>query len=161
MPSHPFAFRVVFFAALSATALVLLNRCGMEQSQAPSGTFRSVFQAIQSNNCAECHTATGSAWINDNVQLEFANSASAYTGLTTKTVMGASSVGICAGIKQVKPNSLAQSYLAGVLFADVHKNDFAGVVGCTPYATHLTDVNLSAAQVTSIKAWINNGAPND
>jgi len=141
--------------------MILLNRCGLEQANAPSGTFRSVFQALQTNNCAECHTATGAAFVEDNVQLEFGDSASAYSGLTTKTVSGASSVVSCGGISLVTPNDLSKSYFAAVLFADLGIPGFAGQGSCNPYPLHHTDTNLSSMHQESIKAWINNGAPND
>lgn len=142
-------------------AVLLLARCGLEQAEAPSGTFRSVFQAFQSNNCTECHTPTGAAWQSDGVQLDFSDASAAYTGLTTQNVMGASSVGNCPGVKLVVPGDLNKSYFAAVLFDDIPQDDFAGVTGCTVYPTHHADVNLSASQQTSIRAWIQNGANND
>ncbi len=155
------SLRFVPLLVLAVASVVLLNRCGLEQAAAPSGTFRSVFEAIQVNNCAECHTATGTAFVEDGVELEFGNAASAFSGLTTKTVTGNISDGICGGVPLVTANDLSKSYFAAVLFEDVATDDFAGQTGCTPYSTHHTDTNLSSLHQESIKAWINNGAPND
>ena len=148
-----------FTSIVLALTVLVLARCGLEQAQAPSGTFRSVFQAFESNNCAECHAPTAAAYAVDGVQMDLSAQAAAYSDLTTKNSFSPST-GDCAGIKLVTGGDLSKSYFAAVLLADVATDNFAGT-SCTPCSEHHTSQNLTDAQKTSIRTWIENGAPND
>jgi hypothetical protein len=149
----------ILFPGLAGLGLLLLIGCDQNAS-APSGTFRSVYEAIERSNCVECHTATGSAWQQDDVELEFATASAAFIGLTTRNVTGKSSVSSCGTQKLVVPGDVARSYFVAMVDPEVFSG-YETLTGCTPYPTHIQDTNLSAAQRASIKQWISRGAPND
>jgi hypothetical protein len=149
----------ILVSGLAGAGLLFLTGCDQNAS-APSGTFRSVYEAIQRSNCVECHTATGSAWQLDEVELEFATASAAFAGLTTRNVTGKSSVSSCGTRKLVVPGDVPRSYLVAMVDQEVF-DGFETLTGCAPFPTHIQDTNLSAAQRASIKEWISRGAPND
>jgi hypothetical protein len=142
-----------FFGMVAIGTLVLAN------CTKPSDTttqFTAVYQALSSNNCISCHTPSGAAAASL-VQLDFTTEALAYSTLTTKTVSGTSSSGICGGVPIVVAGNSANSYLAAVLIASyAHSNFYKS--GCTPYSGHLSDTNISATEQQTILNWIQNGA---
>ena len=165
-------FRSKFFGALPlfvafALLSVMLTRCG-ENRWAPAppiGSFEDVYEKIKKGNCTECHVPTASAYKDDGVLLDFSTIDKAYASMTVNpknaklpaVVTGKSSKTICADVRIVTPKAVNKSYFAAVLYDTVHKDDFAGKKGCTPYATHLTDTNMAGAE-KSIKKWIEDGA---
>lgn len=148
------------FVAFGVLAL-MLSRCGVNQPSAPAGSFRDVYEILKKSNCTECHVRTGSAWKEDGVRLDFATAKDAYNGLTKNVVTGNSSKTICKDVKLVTASNVQKSYFVAVLDDTVHKDDFAGKKGCTPYATHLTNTNLSKEQKSSIRKWVTSGAKDD
>jgi hypothetical protein len=148
------------FVALGVLAVVL-SRCGQNYPSAPAGSFRDVYDIVKKSNCNECHVPTGAAWKEDGVRLDFGTAKDAYSTLTKNIVTGKSSKTICKDVKIVTPGKVDKSYFLAVLDETVYREDFAGKKGCSPYATHLTDTNLSDAQKSSIRKWIENGAKDD
>lgn len=138
----------------------LLSSCGKKEAATPaSGTFASVYATIQGANCSQCHQP-GGVGPDANVQLDFTSSAQAYTGLTTYNSQGQRTP-TCNGIPLVQDGSPNDSYLMAVLFSDYSGNTF-GHSGCTPYYTeHAQNFSLSAAEQSSIQAWISAGALNN
>jgi hypothetical protein len=139
---------------------LLLSACG-KSTESTSGTFTQVYTNTLSRACIECHKPGTAATDQDGVTLNFSTQATAFSTLLESTVRGASSTGTCGSVKIVTAGSVENSYLAGVLFTDYHKDNFAGVSGCTPYAVHLQNQNLSASEKTTILDWIRNGALNN
>jgi len=145
---------------------LMLTRCGSNNSNSTTSnaaitpSFASIYTNVLSQACIQCHVPGTSVYINNNVHLDFTSASTAYSSLTGLTSSGVSSSS-CNGIKYVTPGSPSSSYLAAVLFADYNTSGFAGDSGCTPYATHLSDQNISSAEETAIIAWINAGAANN
>ena len=155
-----FVCSLPLFVAFGLLA-VLLSRCGQNQSAAPAGSFRDVYDILKKSNCTECHVPSSATWKEDGVRLDFSTAKDAYGTLTKNVVTANSSKAICKDVKIVTPGKVDKSYLLGVLDKEVYRDDFAGKKGCTPYGTHLTDTRLSDEQLSSIRKWIENGAKND
>ena len=147
---------LILFASMS----IFLTNCG-DKNADTTNTFSSIYAATFKTACIQCHVPGTSTYVTNGVHLDFTSATTAYTTLTTNTVAGSSSIGTCAGIKIVAASAPTSSYLLGVLFQDYHVNNFAGVSGCTTYATHLTDQNISSTQKSAIIAWITAGAANN
>jgi hypothetical protein len=147
--------RIFQFSAVSilAVTMVFLVSCSKPDD---SSQFTAVYQTLNSNNCIGCHSSTGAATA-AGVQLDFSSQALAYATLTTKTVTGTSSSGICAGVPIIVAGNASSSYLVAVLIASAaHTNFYKS--GCTPYNGHLSDTNISPADQQAIMNWIQNGA---
>lgn len=134
---------------------------GPQVTAAAAGSFGNVYQVLVRNNCVDCHSPSGAATSQNGVGLDFSSRANMYSTLTSLSVTGATSAGICAGVRIVTPGNARSSYLAGVLIASYHSDDFGGVAGCTPYSVHLQDTNLSADDQQTLINWIQSGAPNN
>ena len=151
-----------FLGLVCISLLITLARCGLvpDTTTPASGTFGSVYVALKSNNCTECHVPGGAATV-AGAQLDFTTQSTAYTTLLSKSVSATSSIGTCGSAKIVTAGDVSKSYLAAVLISSYSTSNFAGVTGCTPYSAHLTDTNMSAAEKTSVTDWIKNGALNN
>ncbi len=141
--------------------LLVFSGCSKKTDSPAVGTFGYVYQNTLKTACIECHVPSGAAYASHGVQLDFSTQDTAYSTLLAKNVTGSSSTGTCSGIRIVSPSTPASSYLAGVLISSYHISNFAGVSGCTPYANHLSDQNLSAEEQTSLIEWIQGGALNN
>jgi hypothetical protein len=154
-----------FFLLIAASCSQHSNRMTETGAEvdiaAKSGSFSGVYQVLSSNNCVSCHSPGGAAHDISGVELDLSSQASAYQALTSASVSGVSSSGICAGVRIVAPGNPASSYLLGVLFSSYNTSDFGGVSGCQPYSGHLQDTNLTQAEQASLTTWIQNGAPNN
>ncbi len=141
---------------------LLLTHCGSQSNDTPTTTasFASIYTTVLATACIQCHVPGQPVYVNSHVHLDFTSASTAYSTLTGNSVAGTSSTGTCGGIRIVS-GVATTSYLAGVLFADYHIANFAGVGGCTPYANHLSDQNISASQEQAIVTWINGGAQNN
>jgi|GEM_PF-2960375 len=151
----------------AATGLILslglvFSGCGqvsdlVDSTTAQSGTFSHVYSNVLSD-CLQCHVGSNSA---EYGTLDFSTKTKAYESLQG-TVSGPLAVGNCAGVKLITANTPADSYFAAVLLSEyATTSGIAGDTDCVPYATHLEDQNLSAAEKTSIKDWITAGALNN
>lgn len=147
-----------------AVLVLLLSRCGALPESLTltpaSGTFASVYSALQKNNCTECHVP-GRSGPAAGVTLNFTSQATAFSTLTANYVTATASVGTCGAAKIVTSGDPAKSYLAAVLFDSYNINNFGGVSGCSPFTGHLAAYNLSTAEQTSLLNWITNGALNN
>lgn len=126
-----------------------------------STKFASVYGAVLSTACVECHNPSGMATVNYNVQLNFMNKAAAYTSLMESSVNGATSTGTCGPVRIVVPGQPQNSYLIGTLIQRYASGNFGGVAGCTPYAGHYTIINLTSTQQTGLIGWVQDGAQNN
>ncbi len=152
--------RKLLFVFVLGLIPFFLSNCG-DKAADTSANFSTIYTSMLKTACAQCHVPGTPAYNTNGVHLDFTTSATAYSTLLANYVAGTSSTGTCSGIKIVAANAPTQSYLAGVLFQDYHVNNFAGKSGCTTYATHLSDQNITPAEEASILAWINAGAPNN
>ncbi len=152
--------------AMSCLSIAALVGCGSSSSNTDTTaipqTFTGVYTNVFSTACVQCHTgASGSADTSPySSTLDFTNATNAYntlvgTGVPVQ-VMGTASSG-CHASDIVAPGNPSASYLAAVLFADYK----ASWTACSPYAAHLQDQNLSAAEETAIIGWIQAGAQNN
>ncbi len=149
--------------ALMACAFLslLLTHCGNKAADI-SNNFSSIYATtFKTANCVFCHAPGTSTYVTKQVPIDFTTVTTAYSTLTGSNVSGISSIGTCSGVKIVSAGYPAQSYLAGVLFQSYATANFASKSGCTPYATHLSDQNISAAEQAAIIAWITAGALNN
>lgn len=142
-------------------AALALAGCSKKTDSLEVGTFGYVYQNTLKTACIECHVPSGAAYASHGVLLDFSTQDTAYSTLLAKNVTGSSSTGTCSGIRIVSPSTPTSSYILGVLISSYHINNFAGVSGCTPYANHLSDQNLSSEEQTSLIQWIQGGALNN
>ncbi len=157
-----FVFHPKFLVGLLMSGLLVsfLMAGGCTKKKDDGVPFTTVYANTIGTTCTECHVPGGAA-TSDGVQLDFTTQVTAYATLTTLNTTGASSTGICGGVKIVTASSVENSYLAGVLIEGYHTNNFAGVSGCLPYSAHLTDQSLTDAEKSAIVSWIQHGALNN
>lgn len=165
------ALRFLPLIVTAMLAIVLLNRCGQNFPQAPSGSFTNVYETFKTTNCQECHNPKTATWKEDGVtSFDMTSQKTAYKTLLESTVSAKSSKTICKGVKLVTKSNIDKSYLAGVMLETVAKDDFAGVKGCTPYSVHLTDAGgkffngdkqANKDARASLRKWITDGAKDD
>ena len=152
---------VVLLLCCGVVAL-LLTRCG--NNTPASGTFGSVYQALQNNNCQQCHVPGGN---NNGSTLDFSTQAKAFTTLTQNKVTGGVGKNQCGNVAIVVAGNPQQSYFPYEAFGQSDSATWSPAnarfsapnQNCVP-VTHV-NVSPSAAEETSIIAWINNNTPNN
>jgi hypothetical protein len=148
-----------FIAPLSLTLASTLWGCGSSantdpgssDSPTPTATFTEVYSSIMSSSCTPCHASGGAGYTTG--RLNMSSQAAAYTSLQ-QNAAGVS----CgtSGLKLVVPGDAAMS----VLFQKIDSaNPPCGAQ--MPFGCAGTKSCLTAAQVTEIENWINEGAKND
>ena len=148
-----------YVGALAAVLVILLlARCGQQSAYTP-GTFTAVYNQTLKTACVECHQPGGSATI-AGATLDFTTQAKAYATIKPGSVGGGSSGPSCKNLPIVVAGNATSSFLAAVLFVEYDTTPFQNP-GCTPYATHQSDQNLSADEKSSLLQWINAGAKNN
>lgn len=140
--------------AAGAVATLFMAGCA-QQTDSNANSFQQVYDASFSVTCMNCHSGAGSS---SGTNLDFTSADAAFAGLINVAVQIPSNPSKCGGVRRVVPGDATNSYLMGVLFSEDNRNNFAGSSGCQPPTTHLSLVNLSAAERSSIMAWINSGA---
>lgn len=156
--------KIVLHVGFIFILTLVCSNCGKTpESGTTSGTFSDVYtKTIKGSSCVECHSPTGMAKLNYGVQLDFTSQSTSYSTLTNNNVVTASDMtGTCGSAKLIVSGSPSTSYFAAVLISQYNVSNFGGISGCTPYRTHLSDLNISAAEQTSITDWITNGAQNN
>lgn len=146
--------------ALSFT--LVINGCSSDNSSSDTTpTFSGLYSNVFSQDCMDCHSPGGQAQV-DGIPLDFSTKTLAYQTLTESSVSG-SNAGDCGGVTIIG-DSAETSYILGVHSESYRQNDFAGVVGCTPYAGHIEDSNISSLidpYLNDLVSWINAGALNN
>ena len=155
--------RTLQICALLAAVAFLSSGC--ETATAADGTFTSLYDSYFSS-CAGCHSP-GNRDGKEGIEtsLNFADAKSAYDTLT-----GGSAAGLqapydgCNGVKFIASGDPSKSLIVAVLDESVRKNIDLSGKDCG--ADTITDMSLKAGEppagfVTSLKAWITAGAPND
>ena len=147
--------------SLSVVGVLLVANCGKSSSgpdtTAVSPTLTSLYSNVFSQNCIVCHVPGGAS---NGSTLDFSSITTAYQTLLSAHVSGTSTAGACASVRIVTPSHPETSYLEAVLDASYAKANFVQT-GCTPYAVHLQNTNLSSAELSALSAWISNGAANN
>ena len=152
----------LFTPLLFVVIVLLLSRCGSNNSTPPSGTFANVYQVTLSKACIQCHVPGTSTFTPPtNVPLDFTTQTTAYNTIKNGKVQGGSSVGTCGGLAYVS-TTINNSYLMATIFqSSLTGNNYAGKAGCTPYTGQHLGLNLTAAEQASFTTWIEAGAPNN
>ncbi|MBX3017566.1 MAG: hypothetical protein KF767_06745 [Bdellovibrionaceae bacterium] len=146
---------ILLLALGTGAALTLFLAGCAQQTDSNANSFTQVYNASFSVTCMNCHAGAGSS---SGTNLDFTSADAAYAGLINVAVQIPSNPSKCGGVRRVVPGDATNSYLLGVLFSEDNHNNFAGSNGCQPPTAHLSLVNLSAAERSSLQAWINAGA---
>jgi hypothetical protein len=141
--------------------VVLVSRCGNNTSNtsptAVPGTFTHVWQNVISTTCQQCHQAGGSAVRTcPSIKVDFSSQTTAYntlvgTGGVPAMVACADVLPQCNGVQLVAPGNSSASYMEYLV-----DPSFTGQPkpGCTSYAHQPGVAGISAANLDSLKVWI-------
>jgi hypothetical protein len=154
------ALKRAFAFGAATLALVSLTHCGKVTDTSPaSGTFGSVYQSMQNQNCVRCHAPSVSSSLAGGSSFDASTQAKAYATLVSQAVSATDVVSSCGSVMLVKPSSPATSYLLATLVPDTYWSADFGQTGCSPYKNGQHDVvSLSSDETTSYVSWIQNGA---
>ncbi len=143
--------------AVTLTGMVFgLARCGGSSNSSNTASFSYIYSNTLNKSCTQCHTASVTT-AQDSAGLDFSSQATAYSGLTSRTVNGTTARTDCSTVHLVVADSPSTSYLMGAITTGVFN-----VSGCTPVYSGVHDgLGLSSDEISGIQAWINAGAPND
>ena len=158
----------LFFATSVLSAAAAFSGC---DSAGPAGAVQPHFASLYGDyfsNCAQCHSPSGPGRQPGTTEtsLDFSTAATAYATLTGKAAgLSGNSAG-CNGVPFIAKGKPGSSVLLAVVDASTRKSlDLTGYASCD--ATAITDMTLkvgkapSAAFVTALRTWIQNGAAND
>lgn len=142
--------------ALTLFAAMYLASCSQGGG---SGTTTQTFSSLYSNTfsgCKQCHSPNGSATASG-TKLDFTTSTTAYNTLVGTKTKSPSNLD-CASLTMVISGSSQTSYLTALFDTSLQNGNFNGT-NCRPENTHIS--YISQSDLSSITAWINQGAQNN
>lgn len=138
---------------------VLFLITGCSETKKTDDSLQPTFTSIYSKlfiSCKNCHAGVGSSSAVDD--LDFSTLNQAYSDLFN-LVKNPSNPSQCAGLYRVVRNDPSKSFLLGLILNTYNVNDFGGVVGCKPSVDHLSSLNYTEAEKSTLIQWIQQGAP--
>lgn len=154
--------RLFFIVSLIITA----SGCGTSPSTTSSTTFTTVYTGTLKPVCASCH-APGMQGTTDGITLDFSTQTLAFNSLTNSGAYTAKdtaqSNSSCHTATLVVPSNPTKSYLLATL-DQTYNTGFAAaaaISGCTPMSITIHNNTATAAEISEIANWIQNGALNN
>jgi len=145
-------------ALLVVSLLSIFTGCS-ETKKTEDSSLQPTFTSIYSKlfvSCRNCHLGVGSSSGVDD--LDFSNLNQAYSDLFN-LAKNPSNPSQCAGIYRVVRSEPNKSFLLGLILNTYNVNDFGGVPGCKPSVDHLSSLNFSDSEKSTLIQWIQQGAP--
>ncbi len=146
-------------------AIMAMGAGGCEAVAAADGTFSGLYDSYL-NKCGNCHApANRSTQEGIETTLDFSSAAAAHASIVGKSASGLESpLDGCNGVAFVAAGDPSKSLLVAVLDQPTRQAFDLGGKDCGN--DNITDMTLKAGDppagfVSSLKTWIENGAPND